>query len=157
MTTKKNITAADAGALFTRIFLALVLFPHGCQLTFGLFGGNGFGPTMAYFTNVEKLPYIVGVLVILIQFLGSLLILAGILTRLISFSIVVLFIGMIITSHIEFGFFMNWFGNQKGEGYEFHLLVIGMAGSLLASGAGKFSADDYLYRISRKPQRVPAQ
>lgn len=147
MTTTKHFPASDTGALLTRVFMAIVLFPHGCQLTFGLFGGNGFGPTMDYFTDVEKLPYIIGVMVILIQFLGSLFILAGVLTRLVSFSIVILFIGMIITSHAEFGFFMNWFGTQKGEGYEFHLLVIGMACNLLASGAGKFSLDATLLKL----------
>lgn len=151
--TTKNLSTADAGALLNRIFLAAVLFPHGCQLTFGLFGGSGFGPTMSYFTNVERLPYVIGVMVILIQFLGSLFILAGVATRLVSFSIVILFIGMILTSHLEFGFFMNWFGNQKGEGYEFHLLVIGLACSLIATGAGKFSSGSLLHKLKKEGKR----
>jgi putative oxidoreductase len=151
MTAKTQFSTSDAGSLITRTFLATVLFPHGCQLTFGLFGGSGFGPTMSYFTGVEKLPYFVGVMVILIQFLGSIFILAGLATRLVSFSVVILFIGMVLTSHIEFGFFMNWFGGQKGEGYEFHLLVIGMASSLIATGAGKYSASALLQRLIKKP------
>jgi putative oxidoreductase len=48
------------------------------------------------------------------------------------------------TAHWSNGLFMNWAGNQKGEGYEFHLLVIGLALSLLISGAGKLSVDSAL-------------
>jgi len=43
--------------------------------------------------------------------------------------------------HLPNGFFMNWFGKQAGEGYEYHLLVIGIALALLISGAGKWSVD----------------
>jgi putative oxidoreductase len=34
------------------------------------------------------------------------------------------------------GFFMNWFGTQAGERYEYHLLVIGMALALIIAGGG---------------------
>jgi putative oxidoreductase len=37
------------------------------------------------------------------------------------------------------GFFMNWMGNQKGEGFEYHLLAIGLALIVIIYGAGKFS------------------
>jgi putative oxidoreductase len=30
---------------------------------------------------------------------------------------------------------MNWFGQQQGEGYEYHLLVIGLAVALLVTGS----------------------
>jgi putative oxidoreductase len=33
-------------------------------------------------------------------------------------------IGAILTTNLKDGFFMNWFGSQAGEGYEYHLLVI---------------------------------
>ncbi len=36
---------------------------------------------------------------------------------------------------------MNWFGNQEGEGYEFHLLVIGIALALVIAGGGTLSLD----------------
>jgi putative oxidoreductase len=36
---------------------------------------------------------------------------------------------------------MNWVGNQKGEGYEYHLLAIAVAAVLLLRGAGPFSVD----------------
>ena len=127
--------------LIIRLTLALVILPHGCQLLFGWFGGYGFAGTMQYFTEVEKLPSLVGFMVIMLQSVGALFILFGLASRLIALGTAIMFVGMIITSHAEYGFFMNWFGTQKGEGYEYHLLVIGLALALLASGSGRFSLD----------------
>jgi putative oxidoreductase len=127
-----------------RITLAVVMLPHGCQLLFGWFGGYGFVGSMNYFTQVEGLPWIIGFTVILLQFLGSLLILAGVFTRLFAFGMVILFIGMIATSHWQYGLFMNWSGNQAGEGFEFHLLAIGLALVLSTNGAGAYSIDSRL-------------
>jgi len=36
---------------------------------------------------------------------------------------------------------MNWFGQQQDEGFEYHLLTIGIAAALLAAGGGRWSAD----------------
>jgi putative oxidoreductase len=49
--------------------------------------------------------------------------------------------GAIFIVHLPNGFFMNWMGTQKGEGFEFHLLALAMAAALLLRGAGAFSAD----------------
>jgi putative oxidoreductase len=57
------------------------------------------------------------------------------------FQTMVIILGTITTSHLQNGFFMNWFGKQQGEGYEYHLLVIGMSLALLVTGAGKWSVD----------------
>ncbi len=43
--------------------------------------------------------------------------------------------------HLPHGFFMNWFGQQQGEGYKYHLLVIGMTAALLITGGGRWSVD----------------
>jgi putative oxidoreductase len=45
---------------------------------------------------------------------------------------------------------MNWFGNQKGEGYEFHLLMIGLSIATLINGSGKYSLDAMISSISRQ-------
>lgn len=127
-----------------RLTLAIVMLPHGCQLLFGWFNGFGFNGSMNYFTQVEGLPWLVGFGVILLQFLGVLLILFGFMGRLLAFAMTVLFIGMILTSHWQHGFFMNWMGSQKGEGFEFHLLAIGLCLTLLASGSGSYSFDALL-------------
>lgn len=124
-----------------RLTLTVVIFPHGAQLLLGWYGGFGFEATMNYFTEVANLPYIIGYLVIMIQFFGSLMLLLGVAVRINAFAMFVIFIGMIITSHLEYGFFMNWFGNQKGEGYEYHLLVLGITLPLILKGSGKYAVE----------------
>ena len=53
----------------------------------------------------------------------------------------VMMLGAITMVHLPHGFFMNWSGKQQGEGYEYHLLVIGIAIALLITGAGRWSVD----------------
>jgi putative oxidoreductase len=130
--------------LILRVTTAMIMLPHGLQKLTGQFGGYGFKNTMAFFTGTMKLPYIVGVLVILIESIGSLLLLSGFLTRLWAMLFLILMIGAIATTHHKNGFFMNWFGNQPGEGFEYHLLFIGLCAALLFCGGGKLSADRYL-------------
>lgn len=129
-----------------RLTMAAILFPHGSQLLLGWFGGFGFQGTMNYFTQVVGLPWIVGFLVILLQFFGAILLFTGLATRLVTIAVAFMFLGMIVTSHAEYGFFMNWSGQQAGEGYEYHILVIGMAIALLFTGPGSYSVDNYLVK-----------
>lgn len=133
--TERNMTS-----LILRITLAVVLWPHGAQLLLGLFGGHGFEGSMGYFMS-QGLPWLVAFLVIFLLFFGTIFILFGLGTRIFSIAFLFLFIGMIVTVHLPLGFFMNWFGNQKGEGFEYHLLLIGITIPLIISGGGKFSLD----------------
>lgn len=127
--------------LILRLTLGLVMFPHGAQKLLGWYGGFGFSGTMGFFTETMHLPWIVALLVIVGESLGSLALLLGLLTRFTAASFIVIMLGAITTSHLPNGFFMNWFGKQAGEGYEYHLLVIGIAVALLVTGAGRWSAD----------------
>jgi len=127
-----------------RVALGLVMFPHGAQKMLGWYGGFGFTGTMGFFTDTMHLSWIVAVLVIVGEFFGSLGLLAGLLTRFTAASLAVIMVGAIVTTHVPHGFFMNWFGKQAGEGYEYHLLVIGMCAALLISGAGRWSVDRML-------------
>ena len=127
--------------LILRLVFAIVIWPHGAQLLLGCFGGNGFTGTMQYFTTQSGLPPVIAFLVIVLEFFGSLFILLGLFTRLFAAASLILFIGMIVTVHQQFGFFMNWYGNMKGEGFEYHLLIIGILLPLVISGAGKASVD----------------
>jgi putative oxidoreductase len=140
-------TNENSSATIIRIVLGLILFPHGAQKLLGWFGGYGFDGTMGFLTGSVGLPWIIGFLVIIIEFFGALALIFGFATRIVSIGLIALFAGIVFTGHLDHGFFMNWNGQQKGEGYEYHLLVIGMALSLLVSGAGKWSAD---YAIQRK-------
>jgi len=142
----RQILATSDTSLLTiaRIALGVVLFPHGAQKLLGWFGGYGFNGTMGYFTGTVKLPYIIGLLVILVEFFGSLGLITGLLTRVSALGILGLFIGIIFIAHTSNGFFMNWSGQQAGEGYEYHILAIGLALIVLVGGAGSFSLDTLL-------------
>ena len=129
-------------ALIVRLTLGIVIFPHGAQKLLGWFGGYGYSGTMGFLTGMAHLPWILALLVILIEFFGALFLVFGFLTRLAAFGMLVNFIGIIYTSHLKSGFFMNWANTPGvGQGYEYHLLVIGISLALLIAGGGKASVD----------------
>ncbi len=138
-------TSNATAPLFLRIFLATVLFPHGAQKLLGWFNGFGFEGTMGYFTGTVGLPWIMGFLVIIIEFVGPLALILGFAVRFWSIAIAAVMAGIILTNFTGY-FFMNWFGIQKTEGMEFFLLAIGMALSIAYSGAGRFSIDSMLQK-----------
>jgi len=140
-------TNENTTATIIRIVLGAILFPHGAQKLLGWFGGYGFSGTMGFLTGSAGLPWIIAFLVIAIEFFGALALIFGFATRVVAIGIIVLFAGIVFTSHLNNGFFMNWSGQLQGEGYEYHLLVIGMAIALLVSGAGKWSVD---YALQKK-------
>ncbi|HKK11800.1 MAG TPA: DoxX family protein [Flavobacteriaceae bacterium] len=137
-------TADSYAPLTIRFILGLVVFPHGAQKLFGWFGGYGFSGTMDFFMETMGLPWLIGFLVIILESFGAIALLAGMATRIIAGFYLVLALSIVFTSHIQHGFFMNWFGNQQGEGYEYFLLWIGMAVSLFLTGGGKYSLDKKL-------------
>ena len=132
-----------------RVILGCVMFPHGAQKLFGWFGGFGFTNTMTYFTQTAGLPWIIAFLIVMGESLGSLGLILGFFTRLSALGLICIMVGAIITVHIPNGFFMNWFGKQAGEGFEYHLLVIGMSIPLLISGGGKYSVDMLIHKNFR--------
>jgi putative oxidoreductase len=140
-------------SLVLRVMLGVVMFAHGAQKLLGWFGGNGFSGTMGFFTNVMQLPWLIAFLVIMGESLGSLALIAGLLTRFTAASFMIIMLGAITTTHWPQGFFMNWFGKQQGEGFEFHLLVIGMSAALLIAGGGKWSVDGLIARWIVREQR----
>jgi putative oxidoreductase len=130
--------------LLVRIALGIVILPHGAQKALGLFGGYGFAGTVGFFQSMG-LPFIIGTLVILAEFVGSIGLIFGFGTRFMAFSVGLTMAGAaILGGHIHNGFFMNWFGMQKGEGVEYFILVVGMALAVLISGSGKFSFDNLI-------------
>jgi putative oxidoreductase len=84
--------------------------------------------------------------IIAAEFVGSIALILGTFSRISAFGIVVNMLVASVIVHASNGFFMNWFGNQKGEGFEYHLLAIGLAVVVILSGAGKWSIDGLLCR-----------
>lgn len=136
LSTKSNI-----GFTIARLTLGLVIFPHGAQKLLGLFGGYGFSATMESLTSQMGLPSLIAFSVIMIEFFGSISLIIGFLSRFWALALTGMFMGIIFTTQLEHGFFMNWFGNQAGEGYEYSLLVIGIALTIIVNGSGKWSID----------------
>ena len=141
----KALLATDdsPAQLIIRLALGVVMFPHGAQKVFGWFGGPGFAQTIQTFQGMG-FPAWSTVILMVIECLGALLLIAGLLTRLWALGIGTTIIICMLKYHIPHGFFMNWFGQQKGEGFEYHLLVIGIALALLIKGGGRWSVDRVL-------------
>ncbi len=137
-------TEDDKVALILRVFLGVVFFPHGMQKLLGWYGGLGFSETMNMFTTNMGIPALFAFLAIMAEGLGSLGLLTGFLTRVAAFGITVNMIVAIKMVHWQNGFFMNWFGTQKGEGFEYHLLVIAIGIALMIRGGGALSIDKAL-------------
>jgi putative oxidoreductase len=133
-------TSNDVSLTTLRVVLGTVFFAHGAQKMLGWFGGYGFHGTMGFFEHMG-MPAPVALLIICTEFFGGLGLIVGLLTRIAALGIGVEMIGAIFLVHLQNGFFMNWFGTQKGEGIEYHLLAIAVAAVLLLRGAGAFSAD----------------
>ncbi len=133
-------TPHDVAPAIARLGLGIVMFPHGAQKALGWFGGYGFGATMGYFTH-SGIPAVLALLAIAAEFLGSIGLVLGALSRIAAFGIAVNMAVAIVTVHAPNGFFMNWFGNQKGEGFEYHLLALALAAIVMVKGAGVFSLD----------------
>jgi len=139
---KRLLVTTDDGALTVmRLVLGIVFFAHGAQKMLGWFGGYGFSGTMGFFTSQMHIPAPFAFLAIAAEFFGSLGLILGLLTRIAAFGIGMNMLVAILMVHRHFGFFMNWFGNQKGEGIEYHLLTLALAIALMIRGGGAFSAD----------------
>ena len=130
--------------LVIRVMLGVVMLPHGAQKLLGMFGGGGFTATMKGMSQGMGIPSVVVLLIIASEFLGSIGLILGVATRFCAFGTFSIMTGAIFMVHLPNGFFMNWFGNQAGEGFEYHLLAIGMAAALMIAGGGKWSVDRFL-------------
>jgi putative oxidoreductase len=136
-------TDSGVAGLVLRITLAVVMFPHGAQKALGWFGGHGFKGTVKHFTD-SGIPTVFAFLAIAAEFLGPIGLAVGLLTRVAAFGIACVMLVAIITVHWPHGFFINWSGNQTGEGIEYHLLALGIAITLMIVGGGIWSLDGAL-------------
>ena len=136
-------TPNDLTLTLVRLVLGIVFFAHGAQKMLGWFGGYGFQGTMGFFTH-NGIPAPLAFLAICAEFFGGLGLIFGLLSRIAAFGIMVNMLVAIATVHRFNGLFMNWFGNQKGEGYEYHLLAIALCLVVMIKGAGALSIDRVL-------------
>jgi len=135
-----KINSPALGSLAARIAIAAILFPHGAQKLLGWWGGLGYQGSMAYFTGTVGLPYIIGLLVIMIEFIAPIFLILGFFTRLSAVAVLIVMAGIVVSVQNQY-FFMNWFGTQKGEGMEFFLLMMGLCLVCILNGGGPFALD----------------
>ena len=136
-------TDTSYSALIARVFLGVVIFPHGAQKVLGIWGGHGVEATSEAFNQWFGFPSFVTWLVALGEFVGGILLIIGLFSRFAAASILLIMLGAIyfvVNDH----FFMNWYTEQRGEGFEFHLLAIALALIVVLRGSGKLSIDTML-------------
>ena len=131
-TATRDRSAVDWALLAARLFVGVVFMAHGAQILFGAFGGPGLS---AFVQMLGPLGYLVAVG----EFFGGLGLVFGFLSRFSAASIILIMLGAVATVHGKFGFFMNWAGTQAGEGFEYHLLAIGILLPVLIAGPGRFA------------------
>jgi len=137
-------TSNDFAIAILRLTFGLVFAAHGAQKMLGWFGGYGFSGTMGFFTHQMGIPAPLAFLAICAEFFGGLGLIVGFLSRIAAFGIICNMLVAIVMVHAQNGLFMNWAGNQKGEGFEYHLLAIAIALAVVIKGSGALSVDHLL-------------
>jgi len=136
----------DCCTLIARVFLGIIILPHGLQKLLGMFGGYGFSATVEYFSSTG-IPSLIGVLIVLGESFGALFLILGLISCVSAAGIALIIFGAIVMVHSQFGFFMNWFGAQAGERYEYHLLALGLSLVVLVKGGGKWVLDGEIFKM----------
>lgn len=137
-------TDADYATTIARVALAIVILPHGAQKLLGWFGGGGVSGTIGFFQSALGIPAALTLLVIAAESLGALALIFGVVGRFAAVGIAAVMAGAVFLQHAAVGFFMNWTGAQPGEGFEFHILAIGLAAVVAIKGSGALSIDRLL-------------
>jgi putative oxidoreductase len=138
-------TNKQASPAILRLVLGVVFFAHGAQKVLGWWGGRGFSATLSGFEH-SGIPAVFAFLAIAAEFLGGIGLILGLLGRVAAFGIACNMLVAIVKVHAPNGLFMNWGGQQKGEGFEYHLLVLAMTAAIMIMGSGAFSVDGALSR-----------
>jgi putative oxidoreductase len=144
MIRKLLATSDDWTITVLRLVMGVIYFAHGAQKALGWFGGYGFSGTMGWFTQQMHIPTVFAFLAICGEFLGGIGLIVGALGRVAAFGIACNMAAPVLMVHLPNGLFMNWTGQQKGEGFEFHLLALSIAAVLMVRGSGAFSVDHAL-------------
>ena len=137
-------TTDDLTLTILRLVLGVVFFAHGAQKMLAWFGGYGFSGTMDFFTQQMHIPAPFALLAIDAEFFSGIGLILGLLGRVAAFGIACNMVVAICLVHRHFGLFANWSGTQKGEGFEYHLLVIAITLAIMIKGSGAISLDRVL-------------
>lgn len=142
-----NLFSTDPDWTLTaiRITLGVVFFAHGAQKVLGWFGGAGLQGTLRTMHDHIHLPIPVAFLAVMSEFLGGAGLIVGLLSRVAAIGICITMLSAIVMVHGRNGLFMNWLGDRKGHGIEYHLLAMALAIAIVVRGSGAASLDRLLY------------
>jgi putative oxidoreductase len=135
-------TDPDYAWTFLRIIAGLIIFPYGMQKLFPWFGGWGIKKTLKQLT-LKKIPTFIAWLIIVGQSFGSIALVAGFLGRIAAGGLFIIFTGALIV-HLPDGWAMNWFGEKKGEGIEYFVMLLSLLLIVIVRGSGAMSIDLWL-------------
>lgn len=135
-----------------RLALGIAILPHGAQKLLGWFGGAGVGGTIGYFSDAFGIPAPLTVGVIFVEFFGALALIFGALGRVAALGTGTVMVVAALLVHLPNGFFMNWSGAQAGEGFEFHILAVGLSLAVMIGGSGAASLDRLIAGSSSEGQ-----
>jgi putative oxidoreductase len=138
-------TNRDWVVTIVRVVLGVVLFAHGAQKLLGWYAGQGFRNTLQAFNHL-KVPASVAVVVIFAECFGGLGLIVGLLSRLAALGVLGTMVGAVVLVHYRYGLFMNWTGDKRAHGFEYHLLAIALALVVLVKGGGALSLDYAFYQ-----------
>jgi putative oxidoreductase len=134
-------TPNEVALTISRVTLAVVMFPHGMQKLFGWFGGYGFNATIENFRMGMNIPTWLAFLNIMTEAVGPLFLAIGLFSRFAALATGINMVVAAVLVHLPIGFFMNWGGVQPGEGFEYHLLALGLSVGVAIRGGGALSVD----------------
>ena len=137
MLRKLLYTEQKIAGLILRFALAISIVPMGYLKITDV--SNILGILQSYY----GLPTVIAFLVIIIEFFSPVFLILGLFSKVNAALLGIVMLGAAFF-HLEHGFYINWFGQQAGEGYQFHILAIGIATSLLFIGGGKWSMDAFI-------------
>ena len=136
------------GLVALRLALAAVFVAHGANKLFGLWAGPGIGVggldlTAQFFSAVSLTPaFPLAVLVGILETLGGVLLAVGWFTRIVAPALTIVMGVAIWKVHAANGFFLNWTGAaDRGQGYEYSVMLVGALVCLTLTGAGDWSID----------------
>jgi putative oxidoreductase len=138
-------TSNQPAPVLARVTLGLVLLPHGAQHVLGWFGGYGFEGTLGWMTGTLGFPAPLAVVALVTEITAPFFLILGLGARIAALGVIGLMMGALST-HFGNGFFMNWFGTLPAgkEGFEYHLIALALAGTVVLQGSGAWSLDQLL-------------
>jgi putative oxidoreductase len=136
------------GLLLLRVGLAVIFIGHGSQKLFGAFGGDGVSGTAVLFESLGvPLPQVMAVVVGIIELGGGILIAVGLLTQVAALLIAIVMLTALMIFHLPQGFFVS----PQAFGYEFVMMNMFAALTLVFAGPGRLSMDEGISRTAADP------